>query len=145
MIDNTKLLTTNLEIIELLHSHPDFVTCKPKNNYYYSICHKDHGVKLSMDFRKSVEYGKVIGFCCVEINISPHYHFNRYKHNGNDFTKENCKTTIWSILEYIGLKCGYFKELKVVNIEFGVNIIPEVDIKNLINGLLFYKKKISLT
>jgi hypothetical protein len=28
----------------------------------------------------------------------------------------------------------------VVNIEFGLNIVPETDIKNLINGLYFYKK-----
>jgi hypothetical protein len=30
--------------------------------------------------------------------------------------------------------------LKVCNLEFGLNIIPETDIKNLINGILFYKK-----
>lgn len=140
MLDNTKLLTTDLQIINRLALHPDFVICKPKNNYYHSICHKDFGVKLSMDFRKSVEKGQVVGYGCLEINISPHYHFNNYKHNGNDFNQSDCRKTLIDVLGYLGLESSEFEALKVVNIEFGINLIPETEIKDLINGLLFHKK-----
>ena len=112
MLDNTKLLTTDLQIINRLALHPDFVICKPKNNYYHSICHKDFGVKLSMDFRKSVEKGQVVGYGCLEVNISPHYHFNNYKHNGNDFNQSDCRKTLIDVLGYLGLESSEFETLK---------------------------------
>ena len=120
--------------------HPDFVICRPQNNYYHSLRHKTYGAKLRLDFRKSVEKGIVRGYGHLEVNISPHYHFNKYKHNGNDFTPENSIKTIIDILTYLGIKPQEYDLLKVVNIEFGLNIIPEIDIENLIDGLLFYKK-----
>ena len=117
--------------------HPDFIVCRPKNNYYHSLKHKKHGIKLSLDFRKAVENGSVIGYGHLEINISPHYHFNQYHHNGNDFTPIQAIKTINDILTYLGIKGNECNALKVVNIEFGINIIPDTDIKNLINGLYF--------
>jgi hypothetical protein len=140
MLDNTKFLTDNQTIIERMQMHPDFVVCKPKNNYYHSLKHSVYGIKLSLDFRKVVENGKVIGYGHLEINISPHYHFNQYHHNGNDFTPIQAIKTINDILTYLGIKGNECNALKVVNIEFGINIIPDTDIKNLINGLYFYKK-----
>lgn len=122
----------------LLHS--DFVVCKPKNNYYHSLMHRDFGIKLSLDFRKAVESGEVVGYGHLELNISPHYHFNGYLHNGNDLTPENSIKSISGILTYLGIKADEYEMLKVVNIEFGLNIIPEADIKNVITGLYFYKK-----
>lgn len=140
MIDNTKFLTHSQTIINRLYQHSDFVVCRPKNNYYHSLKHKKHGIKLSLDFRKAVENGSVIGYGHLEINISPHYHFNQYHHNGNDFTPIQAIKTINDILTYLGIKGNECNALKVVNIEFGINIIPDTDIKNLINGLYFYKK-----
>lgn len=120
--------------------HPDFIVCRSKTNNYYSLKHRIYGAKLSFDFRKAMENGNVIGYCHLEINISPHYHFNQYRHNGNDFTPENCIKTVIDILTYLGIEPNEMNAFKVVNIEFGLNIIPKIDIKNLINGLLFYKK-----
>ena len=140
MIDNTKFLTHSQTIINRLYQHSDFVVCRPKTNNYYSLRHKDFGIKLSLDFRKAVENGSVIGYGHLEINISPHYHFNQYHHNGNDFTPIQAIKTINDILTYLGIKGNECNALKVVNIEFGINIIPDTDIKNLINGLYFYKK-----
>ncbi|WP_139422338.1 hypothetical protein [Chryseobacterium mulctrae] len=120
--------------------HSDFVVCRPKTNNYHSLRHKDFGIKLSLDFRKAVENGNVIGYRHLELNTSPHYHFNNYLHNGNDFTPENCIKTVIDILTYLGIEPNEMNAFKVVNIEFGLNIIPKIDIKNLINGLLFYKK-----
>ena len=140
MIDNTKFLTHSQTIINRLYQHSDFVVCRPKTNNYYSLRHKDFGIKLSLDFRKAVENGKVVGFCHLEINVSPHYHFNQYRHNGNDFTPLQAIKTISDILTYLGIKQRQYNELNVCNIEFGLNIIPDADTKDLINGLYFYKK-----
>ena len=117
--------------------HSDFVVCRPKTNNYYSLRHKDFGIKLSLDFRKTKYKNE---FHHLEINTSPHYHFNNYLHNGNDFTPSNAIESVIDILTYLRIKQREYNELKVVNIEFGLNIVPETDIKNLINGLYFYKK-----
>lgn len=102
--------------------------------------HKDFGIKLSLDFRKSFENGVLIGYRHLEINTSPHYHYNQYKHNGNDFSPSNSIKTVIDILTYLRIEQKEYESLKVVNIEFGLNIIPKTDIKNLIEGLYFYKK-----
>ena len=140
MIDNTKFLTYNQNIISRMYQHPDFTVCRPKTNNYYSVRHKDFGVKLSLDFRKAMENGKVIGYRHLEINICPHYHCNNYLHNGNDFSQKQAIKTVNDILTYLGIKSDEYNQLNVCNIEFGLNIIPKIDIKNLINGLYFYKK-----
>ncbi|MBL1220212.1 hypothetical protein JET18_05145 [Chryseobacterium sp. L7] len=140
MVDNTKFIIYKQELINRLLKHPDFIECRPKTNNYDSLKHKDFGTKLSLDFRKVIKKGVLLGYRQLEINTSPHYHFNQYRHNGNDFTPENCIKTIIDILSYLGIDAVEYRELEVCNIEFGLNIIPEIDIKNLIDGLLLYKK-----
>lgn len=140
MLDNIKFSVTDIGIINRALLHPDFAQCRPKNNYYHSLKHRTHGAKLSLDFRKAMERGKVIGYGHLEIIASPHYHFNHYQHNGNDFAPTDCIEAIADILTYLGIEQEEYDSLKVVNIEFGLNLIPESDIKNLINGLYFYKK-----
>ena len=140
MLDNIKLSTKDQTIIERLQTHPDFVVCRPKNNYYHSLKHSVYGIKLSLDFRKAVENGKVIGYGHLEINVSPHYHFNQYRHNGNDFAPIQAIKTIIDILTYLGIEQREYEDLRVVNMEFGLNIIPDTDIKNLINGILCSKR-----
>lgn len=140
MLDNIKFSVTDIGIINRALLHPDFVQYRPKNNYYHSLKHRTHGAKLSLDFHKAMERGKVIGYGHLEIIASPHYHFNHYQHNGNDFAPTDCIEAIADILTYLGIEQEEYDSLRVVNIEFGLNLIPEQDIKNLINGLLFYKK-----
>ncbi len=137
MLDFIKLRIDNQELINRVFLHPDFVKCKPKNNYYYSKFQKEINTKLQLDFLKSREKGK---FTYVDLCISPHYHFNNYLHNGNDLTPENCIKSIFEILDYLQIKSYELNELKVVNLEVGVNIIPETDVKELINGIYYSKK-----
>lgn len=137
MLDFIKLRINNQELINRVFLHPDFVKCKPKNNYYYSKFQKEINTKLQLDFLKSRENGK---FTFVDLCISPHYHFNNYLHNGNDLTPENCIKSIFEILDYLQIKSYELNELKVVNLEVGVNIIPETDVKELINGIYYSKK-----
>ena len=137
MLDFIKLRIDNQELINRVFLHPDFVKCKPKNNYYYSKYQKEINTKLQLDFSKSREKGK---FTYVDLCISPHYHFNNYLHNGNDLTPLNCIKSIFEILDYLQIKSDELIELKVVNLEVGVNIIPETDVKELINGIYYSKK-----
>ncbi|MCT3663215.1 hypothetical protein HZR00_11950 [Elizabethkingia anophelis] len=140
MIDNLKLRVDDQDIIHRLFRNKKFVPCKPKTNSYHSFKHINYGLKMSFDFRKAIEKNILLGYSYLEINISPHYHNNQYLHNGNDFTPLQAIKTISDIFSYLGIKSYECNTLKVCNIEFGINIIPEIDIKDLIDGLFFYKK-----
>ena len=137
MLDFIKLRIDNQELINRVFLHPDFVKCKPKNNYYYSKYQKEINTKLQLDFHKINDFNE---FDYVDVCISPHYHFNNYLHNGNDLTPENCIKSIFEILDYLQIKSDEMNELKVVNLEVGVNIIPETDVKELINGIYYSKR-----
>ena len=47
---------------------------------------------------------------------------------------------IISILHFITLRPNEFNALKVVNIEFGLNLVPETDIQTIVPNLLYSKK-----
>lgn len=138
MLDNLKLITYDQTIIQRLAALPGFEPYRHRNNNYAGFC--KYGKLMRLDFRKSFENGSFAGFHHVAISISPHYHYNNYLHNGNDFTPENCIKTIADILHYITLKSNELNELKVVNIEFGLNLVPETDIQTVVTNLLYSKK-----
>ena len=148
MLDNLKLSTKDQSIINRLLGvlEQEFVYYKSEGIFYrsffHSFKHKDFGSKFSLHFQKVFEKntsGKKIlaGYGYVDIVISPHYHFNNYLHNGNDFTPENSVKSVSDILTYLGIEPQEYDLFKVVNIEFGLNIIPETDIKNLINRISY--------
>lgn len=136
MLDNIKLSCDQQDIIQRLVNTQGFERYLHRNNNYAGLC--KHGKKIRLDFRKVFENGNLVGFHHVEISISPHYHFNNYLHNGNDFTPKNCTKAIFDILTDLGIEPQEYDLLKVCNLEFGLNIIPKIDIKNLIDGLMFY-------
>lgn len=137
MIDNSKLNCTDQQLIQRLRSFPNM---KQVENNNTTDSFQIFGNHLRMDFRKSFENGRFVGYHNVYLSISPHYHFNKYKHNGNDLTPENARKSILDICTYLGIKRSEFDLFKVVNLEFGLNIIPKTDIKKLVNGIEFYKK-----
>ncbi|GGE92282.1 hypothetical protein GCM10010984_07420 [Chishuiella changwenlii] len=139
MVDLLKLRTSNNLIINKLLIHPDFLECKPINNYYTSLKQKD-GFKIGLHFRKAIEKGFTIGYGYVDVLVSPHYHKNNYQHNGDDFTPLECIKSINEILDYLEIEKEARKELQVVNIEFGLNIIPNSDAQLIFDGLLLYKR-----
>lgn len=69
MIDLLKLRTSNIQIINNLLQHSDFIDCKPINNYYKSFRQKE-GFKISLHFRKAKERGITVGYGYVDIIIS---------------------------------------------------------------------------
>jgi hypothetical protein len=138
MIDNLKLISDNQNLIHRLRSFPDLQPYQNRNNVYegFEIC----GKLLRIDFRKIYENGQLIGYRHFELSISPHYHYNGYLHNGNDFTPKNAQKTIREVLTYLGLTEKDFPDLQVVNLEYGLNLIPQTDIKKIISGISYHKK-----
>ncbi|SMP16406.1 hypothetical protein [Chryseobacterium profundimaris] len=140
MLDNLKFLIDTQDMIRrLLHfAEREMVYRKPQNNNYVSF--SKYGALMRFDFRKSMDNGVLAGFRHVEVSISPHYHFNNYLHNGNDFTPLNCLKALEGIFKLLQIRKSEFELLKVVNIEYGLNLTPDVDIKNLISGISFHKR-----
>ncbi len=146
--DNLKLTSTDQVIITRLSEvqNKEFIYYKSDDKFYrdffHSFKHKDFGVKFCLHFRKVCIKKVIVGYASVDIVISPHYNFNNYLHNGNDLTPDECAKSIIEILTYLKIQPPEYEDLKVVNMEFGLNIIPETDITNLVNGI-FYTKKAS--
>ncbi len=140
MLDNIKFRIKDKTVINKLLLHSDFTPLYSRVNSLAKYKHKDIGAKLHFELKKEFVNGQFAGYEFADLCISPHYYFNQYRHNGNDFTPENCINSVYDILTYIGIKPNEFNALKVVNLEFGLNLIPETDIKTIINGLLFYGK-----
>ncbi|MDP9961101.1 hypothetical protein [Chryseobacterium lathyri] len=140
MLDNLKFSITDQEIIGrlLCFAESEMLSRKPQNNNY--VCYSKFGALMRFDFRKSIENGYLIGFRHLEVSISPHYHFNGYLHNGNDFSLKNCLKTLRDIFGLIKLRKEEFDLLKVVNIEYGLNLVPNIEIQNLIGGISFHKR-----
>lgn len=140
MLDNLKFLITDQNILQRLlrFAEIEMTSRKPQNNNY--VCYSKFGALMRFDFRKCMENGVLIGFRHIEVSISPHYHFNNYLHNGNDFKPLNCLNALNDIFTLLQIKKEEYDLLKVVNIEYGLNLIPSVDIKNLTDGISYHKR-----
>ncbi|WP_179471572.1 hypothetical protein [Chryseobacterium sp. H1D6B] len=140
MLDNLKFSITDQGIIRRLicFAENEMSSRKPQNNNY--VCYSKYGALMRLDFRKSIENGCLIGFRHAEVSISPHYHFNNYLHNGNDLSPKKCLKSLEGIFTFLQIRKAEFALLKVVNIEYGLNFIPTVDVKNLIEGISFHKR-----
>ena len=139
MVDNVKLLSECQFTISRLLSLPFFKPKKLGKNYDYLV-HKSYGIKFRLQFRKVFSKRKFIGYKHVEIIFAPHYHYNAYKHNGNDYNPINCIKAIQDILDELEFLKSEYADLKVVNIEFGFNLILNIYFGLIIDGLLFHKK-----
>ena len=144
MTDLLKLRTYYDVIINKLKLHSDFEISKSINNNYTSYANIK-GYKIGLHFRKAIENEKLIGFIYLDIIISPHYHKNNYKHNGNDFTPIESIKSIIEILDYLDIEIEQRNELEVINIEFGLNLIIKSDVTEIMKGLFYYKRSIFLT
>ncbi|WP_167616990.1 hypothetical protein [Maribellus sediminis] len=73
----------------------------------------------------------------LEITGSLHKYFNNGSHNANDFSITNCIQTVSELKKVFDLD---LKSCQIINLEFGLNILPTIDIKELINNLIYYGK-----
>jgi hypothetical protein len=74
----------------------------------------------------------------LEITGSIHYFFNNGLHNANDFYISDCISSIKELQDAFNLdldKCF------LINLEYGINVVPTISIKELINNLIYHDKR----
>ena len=133
MLDFLKLQTYDLSLIEYFNTN-DLLTW---------LCDTDKLKHLDSEVittKKTKQY-KGIYFCFysnrLDILFKPHYYFNNNLHNANDFKIVDCINVISNFKEIFKIDLAH---LKVVNIEFGLNVISPIDIKDLIMYLAYHER-----
>lgn len=99
------------------------------------------GVLFCFFTKKDTEKDELM-FTKLEILLKPHYFFNDNLHNANIFTVANCISTLLEIKDTFNLPTD---ELKILNIEYGINAISPINCKNLITYLLYHEKNQFIT
>ena len=74
----------------------------------------------------------------IEISGSLHYYFNNGIHNSNDFSVKECINTIMQIRDLFMLD---LEKCKLINLEYGVNIIPSIDVEDLVHNIMYHDKR----
>ncbi len=133
MLDLLKLSTLDISLINDLENHNllEWVKSEDKINLF----------DFEVIKTKIVKQYKGILFCFysnrVDILFKPHYYFNNNVHNANDFKLNDCINVILELKNTFKID---LQLLKVVNIEFGLNVLSPIDIKKLITFLLYHEK-----
>lgn len=73
----------------------------------------------------------------LEISGSLHYYFNSGIHNANDFSFVGCIRIIYELESVFGLNLN---DCQVVNLEFGLNIVPIESVENVVVWLKFHER-----
>lgn len=124
MLDFLKLSIIDISLINYLENHNllEWVKSEDRFNYF------DNEVIKT----KTIKQYKGILFCFysnkVEVLFKPHYYFNNGLHNANDYIVKDCIDTV---LEFKNTFEIDLQLLKVINIEFGINILSPICIKKI--------------
>ncbi|GFD92163.1 hypothetical protein KUL154_08960 [Alteromonas sp. KUL154] len=125
MTDLIKVRVNDLAIIKQLYSNPKLKTnslSKYKNIYKESFNKKEAKIYNGMLFLfKGAENDEKLKY--LDILIKPHYYYNNYKHNSNDFTVYDFNYVISEILD--DLEIYELDKFKVINLEYGLNFTLE--------------------
>ena len=133
MIDFLKLVTYTISQIDYFKDHTllDWVSDTDRVNNF------DNEVITT----KKVKQCKGIYFCFyankLEILFKPHYYFNDSLHNANDFKIVDCINVFNEVKKVLNIDFQFYK---VVNIEYGLNCISPIDIKDLITYLSYHER-----
>ncbi len=125
MLDSLKLSIIDISLINYLENHNllEWVKSEDKINLF----------DFEVIKTKIVKHYKGILFCFysnrIDVLFKPHYYFNNNLQNANDFKIVDCIKTISELKNTFKID---LKLLKVVNIEFGINVLPPINIKKLI-------------
>lgn len=74
----------------------------------------------------------------LEVSGSIHYFYNDGLHNADDFYIEYCINAINQIKDLFSIDLN---KCKIINLEYGVNINPIVDVTDLIHNLVYHEKR----
>jgi len=95
--------------------------------------------RIKLRLKTLYQDGEFIGYAFADLSIQPHFIFNGGKHNGNDFTPSDCIRTLNKIFN--DLRIQDLAEFQIIGIEFGINVVPETEIKEIINSIKYWKRK----
>ncbi|MCT4645769.1 MAG: hypothetical protein N4A74_12345 [Carboxylicivirga sp.] len=140
MVDFVKLLIVGLDIKALMSNKLlDFKVPHNTKNQIASWNDKDNNpaiyykaVYRSLEFRIYPETGILI------VMGSLHRYWNNGQHNHNNFSHDD----LISVLNDLYQKFGFEPQnMKLQQMEFGINIIPDFPVDKLISHCLFHRKK----
>lgn len=141
MIDHLKTRNDDQDtIMNLFHYCEKNLKKDSRGNHHY-VNYKDFKTNVKYQFRKIIRDKKLLGFMYVDISFSAHYIFNNSLHNGNDFTPTQSIKTIKNFFDLVGINRKELENFKIINLEFGVNIIPVGNAEDYINGTVFWGRK----
>lgn len=133
MMDYIKLSTTDKSIIESFRKDERLQWCSSEDKFN----RYDPEVINTKD--KYQYEGIVFCFYPNELKVSffPHYYFNGNLHNANDFKVIDC---INVISEFKNAFKVDWEKLRIINIEFGINVLSPIDVKDLIMFLAYHNQ-----
>lgn len=138
MIDFLKILITDKVVINELNNNPLLIWYNKKDSLK-----SDYEVIQS----QTTKIYKGIYFCFysekLEILFKPHYYFNDNKHNANDFKALDCINAIAEVLSILNILEP--EKLRIINLEYGLNLISPIDIKDLITFIYAHGKNEFIT
>lgn len=145
MIDFTKARNENQTHIGILYEYglSNLKPHKAKRNN--TVCFSDGFNRFRLEFQKVFYKGKLEGFRHVDFCFSPHYLFNGDLHNGNDLKIIDCIKTIKDTFKQLGFTEKDLSHFKVINLEYGLNLLIDRHIQNIIDGILFTSTKKFIT
>jgi hypothetical protein len=84
--------------------------------------------------------GNFKNYSLLKLSIKPHYYHNNDLHNGNYFTAYESIEVLNDIAQKLNI--SNMNLLRITSFDFGINMMPdEQDTKDIVNQILFYKKK----
>lgn len=133
MLDFLKLQTYDLTLVDYFDSNNTLTWLSDTDK----LTHLDNEVITT----KKIKQFKGILFYFysnrLDILFKPHYYFNDNLHNANDFKIVDCINIVNNFKDVFKID---LTTLKVVNIEFGINVLSPIDIKDLITFLAYHEK-----
>jgi len=130
MIDFVKIVLTNRTLINKVWENENLIFHSDQSRRYNDEIR---------DYRKKKYRGLTFTLFAdkLEITGSLHYYFNNGVHNANDFCFADCIRIIYELQSVFDLN---LHECMVVNLEFGLNIIPGESGKNIVVWIRFHER-----
>lgn len=134
MVDFIKILITDSLLIQWFEQCPKLIwheTSKRRNTHTF-----DRLQSKVIKVHKGISFIFYTGK--LEIHFKPHYYKNNNDHNANDFSIKECMQTIKGFMNEFDI---YEPEkLKIINLEYGLNALSPIPMKELIPSLTYHTK-----
>lgn len=140
MIDYLKILSLDTELIERVYNNSlllDYSFYQKRNKKYNEFRQATYTKEYKEIY--FCFYAKNNVFTKLEILLKPHYYFNDNLHNANDFKAIDSINALTEIKETFNLPVN---NLKILNIEFGINAISPILCENLIEYTFYHEKNL---